>query len=276
MIPLLQNIPQDIISAMWQFLGSLVLLVMIVGISIWKGVGMERNYLWSTLRGFAQILILASVLSFIFTLHGLLPLFGILIVMIIFGAQTAADRLEGIDKIFYVELVSLFVGVNAVMITMSLLHVLPTDRPEFWIPIGGMVTGNSMNISYLTLDRIKSDLKQRSTEIEAALSLGATPEQIMQRLHIIPGALKVGTTPNTNSLRTLGLVFIPGLMTGLLIGGTHPIAAALLQVMIFFLILGGGMLSALIGSYLVTNYIFDMKRMALPVKVESDRSSEDK
>lgn len=257
------SVPEEIWDAGLRFLGSLVLLVMIVAISIWKKMKMSRTFIIATLRGFGQMLILASVLFFIFQLEGLLPLFGVLTVMIIFGAQTAATRVPNIHNVFKIELIALWVSVTFIMSSMSLFGVLPLDDPAFWIPVGGMVTGNSMNISYLALDRIQNDIQSRKDEIEAALSLGASPDYLMQELGIIPTGLRVAVTPNTNNLKTLGLVFIPGLMTGLLIGGMHPIAAAFLQVMIFFLILGGGLLAALIASMLVNRNVFDPSTHAL-------------
>ena len=67
----------------------------------------------------------------------------------------------------------------------------------------------------------------------------------------------MGVTPNMNNLRTLGLVFIPGLMTGLLIGGIDPLVAAVYQVMIFFVIIAGGLLAAFISSRLIIDQFFD-------------------
>ena len=120
-----------------------------------------------------------------------------------------------------------------------------------------MVTGNSMNISYLSANKFQSDLKIRRLEVENALSLGANPMYILDNLQIIPDALKSSITPANNTLRTLGLVTIPGLMTGLLIGGVHPIAAALLQVMIFFLILAGGLSTGIIVIRLLIKEMFE-------------------
>ncbi len=60
-----------------------------------------------------------------------------------------------------------------------------------------------------------------------------------------------------NNLRTLGLVFIPGLMTGLLIGGINPVTAAIYQIMIFFVIIAGGLIASIVASKLFIDELFD-------------------
>lgn len=179
---IMASIPNEIWEAFIRFTGAFSLFIMILVISIWKKVGMERIFIIAMIRGFTQLMILASVLFFLFQVEGLLPLFGVLLVMITFGARTAAQRVQNIHNVFKIEFIALFVGVNLVMISMSTISVLPVDDPAFWIPIGGMVTGNSMNISYLSLDRIQSDINNKKEQINAALSLGVAPDEVLQKL----------------------------------------------------------------------------------------------
>ncbi|MCY3412462.1 MAG: ABC transporter permease [Candidatus Heimdallarchaeota archaeon] len=253
---------EEVVSSLTRFLGSLLLFLIILFSVLRTEKSMQSNVILSTFRGLLQIVILGSILNIIFTLRHTILLFGVITIMIGFGAQTAAKRHE-IRDLFRVYLLSLGISVYIIMVTMSLLGVLPIDEPEFWIPIGGMITGNSMNITYLTISNIEKDMKQRKGEIETALALGFTPQRIYSKLSIGSKAIVLAITPTTNNLRTLGLVFIPGLMTGLLIGGISPIAAALLQVMIFLLILSGGLLSAFISVKLILPYFFDMDNQNL-------------
>ena len=88
------------------------------------------------------------------------------------------------------------------------------------------------------------------------MCLGASPKQSLDHLEILPIALRTGITPSINTLKTLGLVTIPGLMSGMIIGGINPVAAAFYQVFIFFLIILGGLISAIIASYLSLSHIF--------------------
>lgn len=202
-------------------------------------------------------MLLSMILAYIFSIKSIILQILILGIMITFGAKTASDRLDKIQGVFRIELISLSIAVYSIMGLISLIGAIPIDDPKIWIPIGGMAAGNGMNISNLTLNRIRGDLINRKDQIEASLSLGLSPMESLNELQIISKAMVMGVTPNMNNLRTLGLVFIPGLMTGLLIGGINPLVAAVYQVMIFFVIIAGGLLAAFIASKLIINQLFD-------------------
>lgn len=248
----------DVLSAIYRFAGAFLLFILLMGYILRKNSSMQKTMLYSAFRGFLQILFLGSILNIIFEMRAIALLLLVICIMVIFGAQTAAKRHE-IKYSFRIYLISLFTSVFFIMSIMSVTGVLPIDNPAFWIPIGGMITGNSMNITYLTISQIDKDIKQRKGEIEAALALGYTPKKIFERLHLVTDAIVLAITPTTNNLRTLGLVFIPGLMTGLLIGGINPIAASFLQVMIFFLIFSGGILSSYIAGHLIVPSFFNLE-----------------
>ncbi len=248
-------IDPDILQAFERFLLSLILFICIILLALWKRLKINKVLLVSALRGFVQLLILASVIAIVFSLKDFLFLLILLFIMVIFGAHTAAGRVPEIPDVFKLLLVSLIVGVFSVMLSTLILGVLPIQA-EYFIPIGGMVTGNSMNISYLTLNRITGELKNRNGQIEAALCLGASPTQALDHLDVIPIALRNAITPSMNTLKTLGMVTIPGLMSGMIIGGINPVAAAFYQVFIFFLIILGGLISAILASYLALTHLF--------------------
>lgn len=246
---------QQLIDGMIRFLLSLILFSCILVLSFWQRLKVNKVLIVSAVRGFIQLLILASVIALVFSLKDFVFLFILLFFMVIFGAHTAAGRVSEIPDVFKLLLVSLSVGIFSVMLATLILGVLPMQA-EYFIPIGGMVTGNSMNISYLTLNRITGELKNRQGQLEAALCLGASPTQALDHLEVLPIALKTGITPSMNTLKTLGLVTIPGLMSGMIIGGFDPVAAAFYQVLIFFLIILGGLISAVIASYLSLTHLF--------------------
>lgn len=249
------TISADISEAFVRFLLSLILFSCILILSLRQRLKVHKVLIISAVRGFIQLLILASIIAIVFSLKDFLYLFILLFIMVIFGAHTAAGRVPEIPGVFKLLLFALTVGIFSVMISTLILQVLPT-KAEYFIPIGGMVTGNSMNISYLTLNRITGELKNREGQLEAALCLGASPTQALDHLEVLPVALRTGITPSMNTLKTLGLVTIPGLMSGMIIGGIDPVAAAFYQVLIFFLIILGGLISAIIASYLSLSHLF--------------------
>ncbi len=253
----------QVLRAIYQFSGSLLILAVILGISVYKRMRMTRDFVVATVRGLVQLLVLSTILLYIFGQSGYLPLYTVLTVMILFAVRTVSKRLGNLPDITMVMLVSISVSVYLVMTSMTLMGVLSVDEAPTWIPIGGMVVGNSMNITYLSTERFRAELKKYHPQITTALNLGVPAEYMIDMLDIQATSLRVGITPSTNNLRTLGIVFIPGLMTGLLIGGYNPLAAALLQVMIFFLLIGGGLISSLISTTLLSRKLVDRETMTL-------------
>ena len=112
-----------------------------------------------------------------------------------------------------------------------------------------MIVGNSMNAVALSLDRLFSDLKNRRRELEQNLILGMKPLDAIRAL--VRDALKAGMTPSINQLAGVGLVFIPGMMTGQILGGEDPMNAAKYQILIMLIIC----VSTALGSVLVVSRV---------------------
>jgi putative ABC transport system permease protein len=253
----------ELIGMGLRLLASMVLLGIILIVSNQRKLDLRNRIFTAGLRGLIQLLTLSVILVYVFSLTSIIYQFLILGFMIFFGAQAASKRLSEIDGVFNVEIIAISISVYSIMLIITLIGAIPIDNPAIWIPIGGMATGNAMNISYLTLNRIKGEIDNRREQIEAALSLGLTPFDTMDQLKVMSKGLKMGITPSMNNLRTLGLVFIPGLMTGMLIGGINPIVAAIYQVFIFFVLIAAGLITSVIASKLIISHIFDMENQSL-------------
>lgn len=100
--------------------------------------------------------------------------------------------------------------------TLLTLHIIPfTSR--YVIPISGMVIGNAMVLSSLFLSRLSSEADLRKEEIQLILSLGGTPKQAVRQ--ILTSSMKLSMIPTLESQKTLGLVQLPGMMTGQILAG---------------------------------------------------------
>lgn len=254
----------ELTSTAISFSISLIFLVVILLIVYYQRMKMERFIIISTLRGFFQLLMLASILAYVFSIENGFLIYTILTIMAWFSAQTAAKRLQIIPDLQKTLLVIQIFTIYLVMTLLILLNILPYSA-AYIIPIGGMVAGNSMNISYLTLDRLTAELKNRGNEVESALALGASPAYVLKKLDFTAQAMRNSITPVTNNLRTLGIVAIPGLMSGMIIGGINPIIAAFYQVLIFFLIIFAGLISGGLSAYFSLPKIFDMQHYSLKI-----------
>jgi uncharacterized protein (TIGR00245 family) len=142
--------------------------------------------------------------------------------------------------------------------------ILPRDPDtlklagENVIPIGSMVIAFAMRISGIAVERVNSDIIKSKGTIEAALALGDSPNRAIQ--NILCESYRAGLTPTINRVAVLGIVTIPGLMAGMIIGGAHPLEAAIYQVVIFLMLLSSSFLSSIITNFLFTRQFFTKKQ----------------
>ena len=119
-------------------------------------------------------------------------------------------------------------------------------KPNEFIPIAGMIIGNSLNTYTLTIERLKREITLQKELIEAFVALGDTVEnalKIMQRQ-----AIKAALIPVNNMLQTIGVVAIPGITTGMLLAGASPLEAVSYQIVIIYMLVSINLFSSLFGS----------------------------
>jgi putative ABC transport system permease protein len=117
-----------------------------------------------------------------------------------------------------------------------------------------MAFGNAMTICSLALNRLIREFETNKPALETMLSLGATPKEAMKEYSRM--SIKAALIPNLDSLKTLGIIFIPGAMAGLLIAGTNPLLAAEYQIIVYLMIVGGGIITSLTVVTLAKRMLF--------------------
>ena len=122
------------------------------------------------------------------------------------------------------------------------------------IPIGSMLIANAMITTSLALERLRSEIESNIGYIETALALGASTKDAASIY--LQTAVKASLIPRIDTMRSLGIVWIPGLMTGMLLAGSDPVQAALYQFVIVALILASGMISSLCCALLCRPQLF--------------------
>lgn len=109
------------------------------------------------------------------------------------------------------------------MVTAVAVSVKPWSKPQYFIPLGGMVIGNSMNAIAIALQRLLGELRKRRGEVEAMQCLGADYKDAGKDM--LGMAMRVGAIPSINSMMAIGVAFIPDLMTGQILTGADPLQA---------------------------------------------------
>jgi putative ABC transport system permease protein len=215
-----------------------VILVLITGlIMAVLRLGLLKSLFWGTVRTFVQLTLIGYVLNFIFKFNNLVLIIIIIVIMCGIASKTAVNRTVSVGKF---PLLLGFISLFASTFLVGTIVVVLIISPEPWytakivIPIFGMILGNSMNGISLALDRLVSEVRARVSEVESLLSFGATPWEAVR--DCVKVALRAGMTPTINSLMVVGLVSLPGMMTGQILGGVDPQQAVRYQIVVMLMI----------------------------------------
>jgi len=236
------------------FLLAFLLIVLALLLSRFKDLGLEKEIVIASFRALVQLMLLGSVIMFIFSYQGVALTLLALVVMAVAAAHTSMRRAEGLTNSFSVSLLSIALASFSIIFSMVFLGVLELEARVI-LPLGGMVIGNSMVTNSLALERLHSEVRSQTLPIEAALALGAPPGTAVKNL--VRKSVRAALIPRLDSLTTLGLVWIPGLMAGMILGGSDPIKAAQYQLIIMFMILVSGMITVLISTRLLSTQYFN-------------------
>lgn len=235
---------------------SLTLLFVFIPLILSKTLklGLERDTIIATIRSVIQLLAVGYLLNFIFNSESTLYMLLMITLMIFAATMNARKKGKNIPGITW-KLALTLLSVEIVIMSVLLgLQIMPAT-PNFIIPISGMMIGNSMVLSILFLNRFKAEIEANEEMIELILSLGGTPKQAVHKQ--LMDAIKASMIPTIEAQKTIGLVQLPGIMSGQIIGGANPIEAVQFQILIIFALLTCATLSSIILGFLVYPTLFN-------------------
>jgi putative ABC transport system permease protein len=243
---------------------SAVLILVAALLSRRARLGLEGDLLWGALRGAVQLVAVGYALLFLFRHQSPLLVAAMLTVMWLVAAATSARRVEhgpGLRVLFPRALVAIGAGALAALLPMFLwivpLH--PWYEAQYLVPIGGMMLGSAMNVVALTFERIFSAAHEGASQVEALLSLGATPKQALHRQ--VRATLRAALTPTINGLLTVGLVSLPGMMTGQIVSGTSPEQAVRYQIVILYQLVVVAAVAGIVSAMFARRLLFNSRAM---------------
>jgi putative ABC transport system permease protein len=224
-------------SSPLQLIWALGLMAIAIALSVWQKLGLEWNLAMATGRTVLQLAVVGYVLAVVFEFRNPVLVFLILGIMLVVATIVARNRIS--QKI--PRLIPLVGGSILTATALTLLYtVLLVFRPPTWydpqylIPLAGIVLGNAMNGAAIAGERLVSTLNSSQLDIETHLSLGATPQQAVAQYR--RDAIRAGLIPTINTMMVVGLVTLPGIMTGQLLSGMNPLLAATYQAVIIFML----------------------------------------
>lgn len=222
--------------------------------------GLEKDTIIATIRSIIQLLAVGYILKFVFDSDNLLYIFLMVTLMIGAATQNARKKGKAIQGITWKIAVTLIV---VEVLTQSILlgfHIVPATA-QYIISISGMVVGNSMVLAILFLNRFTAEVDTHRDETELILSLGGTPKQAIHRQLIT--AIKSSMIPTIESQKTIGLVQLPGMMSGQIIAGADPVQAVQFQLLIIFLLLTTAAVTSVLLGFLSYPTLFNQRMQLL-------------
>ena len=221
----------------WQLGLALLLVGLVAAISLRQALGLERDLAIGAVRAIAQLYLVGLILAAVFSAARWYWVLLILAVMAAIATHAAVSRLaKPIPGVYGIAAAALTISTAGTLAYVIGIVVRPRPwwEPQYLIPIAGMILGNSMTSAALAGERLQADLAARRDEVEARLALGFSGREAVQPL--VRGALRAAMIPTVNGMMTVGVVQLPGMMTGQILAGASPLTAIRYQIVVVFML----------------------------------------
>ncbi len=245
---------------------ALGMMAIAISLSSWQRLGLEISLVIATGRTILQLLVVGYALAVIFALNNPIPVLGVILVMLGIATVTARHRIgKKIPRLVPMVFASMFFSTALVLCYTNLLIIQPKIwyDPQYLIPLAGIVLGSAMNGAAIAGERLVSIITSSRLEIETHLSLGATPQQAVAAYR--KDAIRAGLIPILNQMMVVGVVTLPGMITGQLLSGIDPLNAASYQILIMFMLALANLTTALLVTQgLIRQFFNAQSQLQLP------------
>ncbi len=234
--------------SLWQLAAASVYVVVTLLLVRWLGIPRERQIISATLRMTVQLFIAGYLLTWVFDHPHFLTVLAILIVMLAFAVANSIRRINEhvpvpLRKVMAISLVAGAVS-SLGFFLLAIVQNNAWENPRYVIPIAGMIVGNSMTGVALGASRLIQGMEDRRHLIEGALMLGATPRTSTRK--VVQQAFDAAILPTVNTMVGIGIVSLPGMMTGQILAGQDPQVAIRYQIAIMVGIMAAVAMSVVI------------------------------
>lgn len=244
---------------------SAVLVAVAVVLSVRRRLGLEGGILFAAARALAQLLLVGVALEFVLDVGRTLAWsWAWVVAMVVFAADTVRRRAPEVPGLGRLALLAFGAAAVVTLGVLFGLGVFPLEARTL-IPMAGMMVGNSMTSTVLVARRMLEELRDKRDEVEARLALGL-PSRDASRPYL-RAALRTALIPQIETTKAVGLVFLPGAMTGLILAGVEPLDAVRVQVAVMYLVLGSTATSVTVVGLGVQRRLFTADhRLVVPAR----------
>lgn len=235
----------------------------LAAISLRMQLGLSHTILIAAVRTVLQLGLIGYVLTLLFTeLHPLWLVPIALLMLMAAGREVMSrqtHRLGGFQS-WLLGTGSMFVS-SFLLTVFALTLVIGVDpwyKPQYAIPLLGMMLGNTMTGIAVGMDRLQTSVMELRPQIEQRLMLGQTAKQAIQPQ--LKEAARAGMIPMINAMAAAGIVSLPGMMTGQILAGSPPMEAVGYQILIMFIVSAGTGFGTLLALHLLVGRLFDERQ----------------
>lgn len=248
----MNHLSGDVLVGMAQAAAAIVLCLAVVALCRRFAVHVEREAALSIGRGLVQMVFVGVVLALL--LRGNLLIGALILLLMTFAAAvTASRRLKDVARPVLLAFWPILAG-SGVVIAFMLASGTLKSNITMLVPVGSMIIANAMNACAQAAERFRADVAAHVGQIEAALALGAEPDATVAPQ--VQSAVYASLLPRLDMLKSLGLVWIPGVMAGMLLSGASPIYAGIYQFIIVAMILAASGITGMVAILLLRRRAF--------------------
>lgn len=236
----------------------LVIVAIIIGYK--EKLGLEKDIIYGVIRAVIQLIVVGYLLKYVFRINSVI-LTLVLVAIILFNASWNANkRSNGIAHAFPISLIAIF---TSTIVTLGTLVLTGSIKfiPSQIIPISGMIASNSMVAIGLCYRNMNANFRDQRQQVLEKLALGADLHDAS--ISIIRDSIKTGMAPTIDSAKTVGIVSLPGMMSGLIFAGVDPVRAIKYQIMVTFMLLSATSIGSLIACYLAYKSYYNETKQLL-------------
>ena len=252
----------------WQVCLAAALLIVNGLASALLKLGMQRQSAIAAVRTVVQLSLVGLVLQWVFSVNHPLFVLGTVLVMTIVAGVSAAQRIEHrfggmwADCLIAMSVSAWLIGAITLL---GIIRCQPWYSPQYVVPLLGMILGNTLSGISLGLDRLTKDLLDRRDAVDCLLAMGATRWEAA--LPVVRDAVRTGMIPIVNMMMIVGLVSLPGMMTGQILAGQDPADAVKYQIVIIFVIAAATALGTVLAVMLGYRRLFDSHHRFLATRI---------
>ena len=248
---------------------SLLLVAVAAAVAYLQRLGLTRELVVAAVRAGVQLAAVGAILVVLFQRAGLPGAAGWVIVMMLIAGQVAGRRGAGLPRARLAATGGVATGTAVTLVALLAGRVIAAEARVI-VPVGGMIVSAAMLAAGIALRRLREEAHQARATIEARLSLGQSGRQAF--LPHQRSALRTALIPAIDSTKVVGLISLPGAMTGLILAGVNPLTAIRYQIVVMYMLLADTALAALTAARLAERALFDDAQRLVHVDQPSEPS----